>query len=64
MPRWKLLVLLLLLTGTQIGALAGAGDMDNIKANTNNVVVSLAHFEKGWEFVVEKCEDEKKTVRL
>jgi hypothetical protein len=64
MPGWKSSVLPLLLTGTQIGAIAGAGDMDNIKANTNNVVVSLAHFEKGWEFVVENCEDKKKTVRL
>jgi hypothetical protein len=60
MPGWKSSVLPLLLTGTQIGAIAGAGDMDNIKANTKNVVVSLAYFEKGWEFVVEDCEDKKK----
>jgi hypothetical protein len=59
-PAWKSSVLPLLLTGSQIGATTGAGDMDNIKANTNNVVVSLAHFEKGWEFVVENCEDTRK----
>jgi hypothetical protein len=59
-PAWKSSVLPLLLTGSQTGATTGAGDMDNIKANTNNVVVSLAHFEKGWEFVVENCEDTRK----
>lgn len=59
-PAWKSSVLPFLLTGNQIGAATGAEDMDKIKASTNNVVVSLAHFERGWEFVVKSCEDKKK----
>jgi hypothetical protein len=34
----------LLLTENRIAATTGAEDMDKIKANTNNVVISLAHF--------------------
>jgi hypothetical protein len=59
-PAWKSSVLPLLLTGNQIAATTGAEDMDKIKANTRNVFVSLAQFEKGWEFVVENCEDKGK----
>lgn len=60
MPAWKSSVLPLLLAVTQIGATTGAEDMDKIKINTKNVVVSLAHFEKEWEIVVENCEDKRK----
>ncbi|KAI4685087.1 hypothetical protein J4E81_008899 [Alternaria sp. BMP 2799] len=59
-PAWKSSVLPLLLTGNQVGVVASAEDMDKIKANTNNLVVSLAHLERGWEFVVESREEKKR----
>jgi hypothetical protein len=58
-PAWKSSLLPLLLTGNQVGATTGAEDMKTIKANTDNLVVSLAHLERGWEFVVEDYEDKK-----
>ncbi|KAF2849956.1 hypothetical protein T440DRAFT_508432 [Plenodomus tracheiphilus IPT5] len=59
-PAWKSCVLPLLLTGNQIGAATGAEDMAKIEADTKNLVVSLAHFERGWEFVVESYKDQRK----
>ncbi|KAI4644106.1 uncharacterized protein J4E78_009690 [Alternaria triticimaculans] len=59
-PAWKSSVLPLLLTGNQVGAVASAIDIDKTKANTNNLVVSLAHLERGWEFVVESHGEKKR----
>lgn len=59
-PAWKSSILPLLLAGKQIGATASAEDMDKIRARTDNLLVSLAHLERGWEFVVEGYKDRKK----
>jgi hypothetical protein len=59
-PAWKSSVLPLLLTGNQIGAMSGAGNMEEIEANTDNIDVRLARLERGWEFVVEHYEARKK----
>jgi hypothetical protein len=59
-PAWKSSVLPLLLTGNQIGTTTGAGNMEEIEANTDDLDVSLARLERGWEFVVESCEARKK----
>jgi hypothetical protein len=59
-PAWKSNVLPLLLTGNQIGAMTGAGNMEEIGANTENLDVSLARLERGWELVVESYEAKKK----
>jgi hypothetical protein len=50
-PARKSSLLPLLLTGNQVGATTGAEDMKAVEANTENLVVSLAHLERGWEFV-------------
>jgi hypothetical protein len=52
-PAWKSSVLPLLLVGNQIGASIRAEEVDAIKKNTNNVIVHLAHLDRGWELVVD-----------
>jgi len=58
-PAWKSSVLPLLFTGNRIGTTVIVGDMKEIKADTDKIVVSLLHSAKGWEFISEGYQDAK-----
>ncbi|XP_014561054.1 hypothetical protein COCVIDRAFT_12162 [Bipolaris victoriae FI3] len=59
-PVWKSSILPLLLAGHRLRDVAAAKDMDDMKANTEPLVVSLVQDERGWGFAIEDFKDKKK----
>ncbi|EUC47687.1 hypothetical protein COCMIDRAFT_34755 [Bipolaris oryzae ATCC 44560] len=59
-PVWKSSILPLLLAGHRLRDVAAAEDMDDMKANTKLLIVSLVQDERGWEFVIEEFKDKKR----
>jgi hypothetical protein len=54
---WKSSLLPLLSTRNRIGDTVVAEDMSKIEKDTDKIVVSLSHSERGWEFVPEDDKD-------
>ncbi|KAJ4383389.1 hypothetical protein N0V86_001436 [Didymella sp. IMI 355093] len=59
-PAWKSSLLPLLFVGNQVGPTVDAGPLKQIEKDTNQIVVSLSHNERGWEFVGEEVVEQKK----